>query len=134
MKKRINLPFILIILYIIFFLAIMALLDNKNMQIKLILLLTCIGFLIFSILLKLTGKIYWLTSFDYDDYKNMSLSERSDISSKYAGNIFFPNSLFCIYQLISIYFHLNIILDVLIFTFCLLIMCFTKVGNICKKK
>lgn len=78
-------------------------------------------FLIFSRILKLTGKIDRLINFDYNDYKNMSFKEQLEISLKYAKITDYPNYLYGIYRLISIFFDINIILDIL-FSF-LFILC-----------
>ena len=95
--------------------AIMALLDEKNLQIKLIFLATSLALISFSFLLKLTDRIYWLTSYDYEDYKKMSVTERMDISSKYSKLIAYINGVLCIYLLVSIYFNINVFVDVILF-------------------
>ncbi len=125
MKKQSYLPIALIIFYVISILAIMTLLDERNLQIKLVFLATSLALIIFSILLKVTQRVYWLTSYDYEDYTKMTETERLDISSINSKLIADTNILLCIYIFISIYFNLNIFIDVLIFLVCILFMCFT---------
>lgn len=130
MKKHAYLPIILVIFYVISIMAIMALLDEKNLQIKLIFLATSLALISFSFLLKLTNRIYWLTSYDYEDYKKMSVTERMDISSKYSKLIAYINGVLCIYLLVSIYFNINVFVDVILFIIFILLMCFTNVNKI----
>lgn len=125
MKKQSYLPIALVIFYVISILAIMTLLDERNLQIKLVFLATSLALIIFSILLKVTQRVYWLTSYDYEDYTKMTETERLDISSINSKLIADTNILLCIYIFISIYFNLNIFIDVLIFLLCILFMCFT---------
>ena len=128
MKKQSYLPIALIIFYVISILAIMTLLDERNLQIKLVFLATSLALIIFSILLKVTQRVYWLTSYDYEDYTKMTETERLEISSINSKLIADTNILLCIYIFIifiSIYFNLNIFIDVLIFLVCILFMCFT---------
>ncbi len=125
MKKQSYLPIALVIFYVISILAIMTLLDERNLQIKLVFLATSLALIIFSILLKVTQRVYWLTSYDYEDYTKMTETERLDISSINSKLIADTNILLCIYIFISIYFNLNIFIDVLIFLVCILFMCFT---------
>ena len=125
MKKQSYLPIALVIFYVISILAIMTLLDERNLQIKLVFLATSLALIIFSILLKVTQRVYWLTSYDYEDYTKMTETERLDISSINSKLIVDTNILLCIYIFISIYFNLNIFIDVLIFLVCILFMCFT---------
>lgn len=126
MKKN-TVLFILIASYCIAFMIIMALLDEKALQIKLVLLITSLFFVFFSRILKNTGKINWLTNYSYEDYEKMSSELRLEIASEFAKKIAFPNFLFCSYQLISICFCFNIFIDILCFLICLFIMCFKKV-------
>ena len=125
MKKQSYLPIALVIFYVISILAIMTLLDERNLQIKLVFLATSLALIIFSILLKVTQRVYWLTSYDYEDYTKMTETERLEISSINSKLIADTNILLCIYIFISIYFNLNIFIDVLIFLLCILFMCFT---------
>lgn len=125
MKKQSYLPIALVIFYVISILAIMTLLDERNLQIKLVFLATSLALIIFSILLKVTQRVYWLTSYDYEDYTKMTETERLEISSINSKLIADTNILLCIYIFISIYFNLNIFIDVLIFLVCILFMCFT---------
>lgn len=130
MKKQAYLPIVLVIFYVISIMAIMALLDEKNLQIKLIFLATSLALISFSSLLKLTNRIYWLTSYDYEDYKKMPVTERMDISSKYSKLIAYINGVLCIYLLISIYFNINVFVDVILFIISILLMCFTNIKKI----
>lgn len=130
MKKQAYLPIVLVIFYVISIMAIMALLDEKNLQIKLIFLATSLALISFSSLLKLTNRIYWLTSYDYEDYKKMPVTERMDISSKYSKLIAYINGVLCIYLLISIYFNINVFVDVILFIISILLMCFTNINKI----
>lgn len=123
MKKN-TLLILITAFYIACFIGVMSLLNEKNLQIKLVFFVTCLYFYIFSKLLKRTGNVYWLAGFDYEDYKKMSLDERFEISSKYAKDITVPSFMFCIYQLVSLYLHINTIIDAVIFFICLLLMCF----------
>ena len=63
MNKNRSISLILLIaVYIILFIAVIALLHEQNLQIKLILLITSLTFIVFSKLLRCSGKVNWLTS------------------------------------------------------------------------
>lgn len=125
MKKKYNLLILLTFFYLVCFICIMSLLNDKNLQLKLVFFITGLYFYIFSRLLKATGNVYWLTAFNYEDYKKMSSNEQFNMASQYAKSIAIPNCLLCIYQLISVCFHLNMLIDIVIFIVCILSMCFS---------
>ena len=95
MNKNRSIRLILLIaVYIILFIA---LLHERNLQIKLILLITSLTFIIFSKLLRCSGKVNWLTSYDNEDYKNMTENTRLEIALKYSKIISIPNIILCCY-------------------------------------
>lgn len=58
MNKNRSISLILLIaVYIILFIAVIALLHERNLQIKLILLITSLTFIVFSKLLRCSGKV-----------------------------------------------------------------------------
>ena len=61
------------------------------MQIKLILLITSLTFIVFSKLLRCSGKVKWLTSYDNEEYKNMTENTRLEIALKYSKIISIPS-------------------------------------------
>lgn len=93
MNKNRSISLILLIaVYIILFIA---LLHEQNLQIKLILLITSLTFIVFSKLLRCSGKVNWLTSYDNEEYKNMTENTRLEIALKYSKIISIPNIILC---------------------------------------
>ena len=116
---------LLIVVYIILFIVVIALLHERNLQIKLILLITSLTFIVFSRLLRCFGKVNWLSSYDNEEYKNMTENTRLEIALKYSKIILIPNIILCCYLIVSFYLNINIFVDVI----CLLSMCTWKIDK-----
>lgn len=128
MNKNRSISLILLIaVYIILFIAVIALLHERNLQIKLILLITSLTFIVFSKLLRCSGKVNWLTSYDNEEYKNMTENTRLEIALKYSKIISIPNIILCCYLIVSFCLNINIFVDVICFLICLLTMCTWKI-------
>ena len=115
----------LILLIAVYIILVIALLHERNLQIKLILLITSLTFIVFSKLLKCSGKVNWLTSYDNEEYKNMTENTRLEIALKYSKIISIPNIILCCYLIVSFCLNINIFVDVI----CLLSMCTWKIDK-----
>lgn len=107
--------FCFMMLFILFSVAVLSKHYSEHIVVKLIYLDICIVMFIISYIIKKKERIYWITSYTYNDAKNMEPEKRKIISNRFFSVFGKTMGILIIYLIIGLAINTSFILDTVIF-------------------